>query len=198
MKKEQERAARRRTIITWSSIVAGIVVIGLVITFVVVGNNANNVDPNAEIKGLKTYSDLPANHVTGSVDYEALYGTNPPVGGNHNATWLNCGVYNQPVPNENAVHALEHGSVWITYDPSISGADLQTLEGLTKSTKMILSPYEDLPAPVVVSAWGAQVQLTGADDPRLPIFIAKYWNSPNAPEPTAICTGGLDAPGRVS
>ncbi len=55
--------------------------------------------------------------------------------------WLNCGIYDQPVLNENAVHALEHGAVWITYNPDLSADDVQKLRDLMPSSYIVLSPY---------------------------------------------------------
>ncbi len=133
------------------------------------------------------------------VDYEAEYDMNPPAGGDHYAAWLNCGIYDEPQENENAVHSLEHGAVWVTYDPdALSDDEISTLRNEVPSTYSVLSPYPDLPAPVVISAWGAQVQLDGVDDPRLQSFIQKYWKSAAAPEPGALCTGAVDGPGLVS
>jgi len=54
---------------------------------------------------------LAHSHVTRPVTYSVI----PPVGGQHNATWMNCGIYDQPVLNERAVHNMEHGAIWITY-----------------------------------------------------------------------------------
>ena len=110
--------------------------------------------------------------------------------------WLNCGIYDQAVPNENAVHSLEHGTVWVTYDASkVTGDALTKLRSALPDTYIILSPYVGLPSPVVASAWGAQIQLTGPDDARLQDFLKTYWQSPNAPEPGAACTGGGDGAG---
>ena len=58
-----------------------------------------------------TFTGLTRNHTTKPVQYPQ----NPPVGGDHSAQYLTCGVYTSPVPNENGVHDLEHGAVWITY-----------------------------------------------------------------------------------
>lgn len=201
-KQAAERRRRRLGIILSSSV--GILVVAVIVTLVVLnGTKADQADD--PITGLQTFASLPSNHIEtlddqypdGTVDYQAEYGTTPPAGGNHSGAWLNCAEYNRAVPSENAVHSLEHGAIWVTYDPSISDTNLQALRELLPTTKTILSPFSGLPAPVVISAWGAQLQLTGADDPRLGPFIAQYWNSPNAPEPNAICTQGVDAPGRV-
>src|ERR1700744_2997072 len=58
---------------------------------------------------------LEHNHVTGPVKYVVT----PPVGGPHDPVWMNAGVYTKPVPVTRAVHNLEHGAVWITYDPNL-------------------------------------------------------------------------------
>ena len=59
-------------------------------------------------------------HVAGPVAYSVT----PPVGGDHSPVWLNCGVYDRPVPNERAVHDLEHGAVWVTYRPSLPATEV--------------------------------------------------------------------------
>jgi hypothetical protein len=199
LKQKQARDKRMRTFGFIGGGVVVLAVIGLVVAVIAV-NSVPKVDPDSiTIEGLKTYSDLPANHVDTAVDYQALYDTTPPAGGNHAPVWLNCGIYTEAVPNENAVHDLEHGAVWVTYDPAkVTGGDLTTLQDKMKSTYMVLSPFEGLPTPVVASAWGNQVQLDGVDDPRLGEFVTKFWKAASAPEPGAPCTGGVDGPGKIA
>ena len=199
LKKQQAKEKRNRRIGIIAASVGAVAVIALIITFVV-SSAVPKVDPaDIAIKGLKTFDGLTAVHVATAVDYDAEYGMNPPAGGDHNQAWLNCGVYSEPQQNENAVHALEHGAVWVTYDPdALSDAEVETLRDEIPSTYMLLTPYPGLPAPVVASAWGNQVQLDGVDDPRLDDFIEKFRQSPDAPEPGAACTGAIDGPGRVS
>ncbi len=146
-------------------------------------------------KNVQTFTGLTANHAGGTVNYPQT----PPAGGDHAGAWLNCGVYASPVPNENAVHSLEHGAVWVTYDPTaISGDQLTTLRKAIPKTHAILSPYQGLPAPIVASAWGVQLKLSQVSDPQLGAFIAKYRGSNSAPEPGAPCTGGIDGPDKIS
>ncbi|MBM9460584.1 DUF3105 domain-containing protein [Nocardioides sp. zg-536] len=120
------------------------------------------------------------------------YPQSPPVGGEHAPMWLECGVYDEPVPEVYAVHDLEHGTVWITYRPEdLERKEVDALAGLLPDNG-IMSPYPDQDAPVVITVWGRQLALTGADDPRIRLFLDAYGAGETAPEPFASCHGGAD------
>jgi hypothetical protein len=72
---------------------------------------------------VRSYSNLSRDHTKEPVDYPQ----SPPVGGPHNPIWQNCGFYSKPVRNENAVHSMEHGAVWITYSPDLPKRLFQNL-----------------------------------------------------------------------
>ena len=186
-KQEQAKERRRRIII--AAVVAFVVLgAGVGIFFAATAGRGG-----FKLDSVKTFKDLPRNHTTGKVAYKQ----NPPAGGPHNPQWLTCGVYDQPVPNENAVHDLEHGAVWITYKPDLGQTDVAKLKSIVQAkTKgyLDLSPYPGLPAKVVASAWGKQIRLKGADDPELTKFIDKYQLGPQAPELGSACTGGIGTP----
>ena len=42
-----------------------------------------------------------------------------------------------------------------------------------------------------MTVWERQLELTGADDPRLALFLAAFGDGHTAPEPLASCAGGL-------
>lgn len=138
-----------------------------------------------DLDDVQVFEGLRNDHTEGDVAYP----TTPPVGGPHDPVWLDCGVYDEPVRDENAVHDLEHGSVWITYEPGLSDDDVASLEA-TLPVNGIMSPYDGLPSPVVVTVWGRQLALTGADDPRLGLFLAGFADGHTSPEPFASCAGG--------
>jgi len=146
---------------------------------------------------------LPHQHVTSPVTYSVT----PPVGGDHNATWMTCGIYDKPVPSEYAVHNLEHGAVWITYRPSLPSAEVASLRAFAERQHVVsasgqpgsryidLTPYPALPAPIVVSSWGFQLRLTSPSDPRLQQFVTKFRaSSTYSPEFGGSCTGGIGTP----
>ena len=140
------------------------------------------------LDAVQKFDDVTADHVTTEVTYEQ----SPPVGGPHNPLWLNCGVYSEEVPSENAVHSLEHGAVWITYQPDVDPAEVQALENTMPETFAVLSPNSEQSAPIVVSAWGRQLSLDEASDPRLEEFIREFRLGGIAPEPGASCDGASD------
>jgi hypothetical protein len=141
---------------------------------------------------VQTYDVGPAGQHTGAdVNYEQ----NPPVGGPHNPVWQNCGYYDQPVRDENAVHSLEHGAVWITYSPDLPQDQVEHLRDIAENeTFVLVSPRDGLPSPVVASAWGKQLRLDNAEDSNLERFIGAYEQGPQTPEKGAVCTGGIGQP----
>jgi hypothetical protein len=133
---------------------------------------------------------LEHNHVTTPVTYAVL----PPVGGPHNPVWMNAGVYTKPVPTERAVHNLEHGAVWITYDPNLPKSEIKQLTAFVTKQTLIpesadevgfsgesnryidLTPWatNSLPTPIVISSWGYQLRVTSPTDPRLQQFVDTF------------------------
>lgn len=180
--------ARRSNTGLYLGIAAVAGVLALVIFLV---NNNRSGGAVGPIAGVQTFANLDRSHTSEPV----TYAMDPPAGGPHRPAWQNCGVYTSPVPNENAVHSLEHGVIWITYQPELAAGELASLQTLTRqSSYRLLSPYPGLDSPIVVSAWGYQLKLDRADDPRLLDFIAKYEQNPFGPEPGASCAGGIGTP----
>ena len=182
----RQREQRRAQLGKIGGILAGVAVFFLLIYFA----TSRNSPDDTNLEGLQTFQ-VRGGHTTEPVTYPEV----PPVGGIHHAAWQNCGVYSQPIANENGVHSLEHGAVWITYQPDLPAAEVEKLKTLTRqSGYRLLTPYPDLPSPIVISAWGYQLQLEQADDARLMQFITSFEQSPRAPEPGASCSGAVGEP----
>lgn len=140
--------------------------------------------------GVRVWSGkLSRTHVTTTVKYPM----HPPVGGNHNPVWLNCNgdVYTSPVKDENAVHSLEHGAVWVTYTSKAAKSDVAALAAKVKQTPYsLMSPYENQSGAIMLSAWGHQLTVKSASDPAVNKFFSAYVQGQQTPEPGASCTGG--------
>lgn len=171
--------------------------VGAVVAVYAVVTGGHSSDSGAPVPaGTVSFSEPLRNHVEGIVHYDRV----PPAGGNHNPIWLNCGVYTQPVVDENAVHSLEHGSVWITYQPSLPAAQVAILRHTVQShysggdRYVLLSPYPGQAAPVMATAWGNQLSLQSASDPRVAAFIEHFREGPQDLERGAPCSGGVGRP----
>ncbi|MEV4379880.1 DUF3105 domain-containing protein [Streptosporangium sp. NPDC049644] len=182
MRAEQQRKERRTAFLMWGA--GGLVIVllvGLVAFYMVSERATTSLDSVISAK----YAG--SQHTQTKVTYKE----NPPLGGEHHPSWQNCGIYDQPINNENAVHSMEHGAVWITYRPDLPKAELDRLKELASKDYMLLSPYPGLSAKVVASSWNKQLKLDSAEDPRLPKFITKYKNGPDTPELGASCSGAV-------
>ena len=183
---------RRRLLPVVVAVVAALLLVGVAVAVPLVRTNvrADDVARSGAVNldAVQEYDGLKRDHVVGDIDYPQT----PPVGGPHAPVWLDCGAYDEPVRDENAVHDLEHGAVWITYAPDLAADDVATLADALPQNG-IMSPYAGLGSPVVVTVWGRQLALDGADDPRLELFIDTFGGGETAPEPFASCAGGIHA-----
>lgn len=191
---KQRKSEKRTKILTFSIAAAALLAIA-VPTALVLNDASAKQDSiaraaSAPIDGLKEYKVASANHTQDPVTYQQ----SPGIGGDHFPVWQNCGIYREPVQETAAVHSMEHGAVWISYN-GISDADRDALEAkVGKSTYMLLTPFTAQASPIVLSAWGAQLSVDTLDDPRIDVFIKKYRLGSQTPEPGAACTGGLGVP----
>ncbi len=147
-------------------------------------------DPSTQIQGIVIQDYASRGHIGG--DKRVAYDRSPPFGGPHDATWVACNgvVYSTPVRNENMVHSLEHGAVWIAYNPEkITGSALQSLRDRVQGANyLMLSPYPGLDAPISLQSWGHQLTVTDPADKRIDHFIqALRLNQYTYPEIGASC-----------
>ncbi|MFG2904411.1 DUF3105 domain-containing protein [Kitasatospora sp. NPDC048286] len=189
----EQRRDRRNKIV--ASVAAGVLVVGAIATgtWIVMDQNQKKKDKevaaNADIPGVKTFGDLSRTHVKDKVTYPMT----PPVGGDHNAIWADCmaHVYDQPLENERAVHSLEHGAVWVTYNGKATPDDLKILSDKVKKTPYsMMSPYPDEQGTITLNAWSTQLIVDSATDPRVEEFFTKYVQGKQTQEPGASCTMG--------
>ncbi len=175
----------------WGLIITTIAVVAFAAAIVVVviathkSSSGSSSDPYTQpelaaakqIPGLTYKKEPNHNHVFASVKYD----TSPPIGGDHSQIWADCAgtVYPNAIANENAVHMLEHGSVWITYKPGLAADQVATLAKLVNGVdRMAMSPYPGLTSNISLQSWGYQLFVDNASDPRIQEFIGALRNNP--------------------
>jgi Protein of unknown function (DUF3105) len=193
VQRQQRHSARRRSAVIAAASLAVVAAMVGGVSWAIAGasGSGSTASGTVPLTGMKTYSALARDHVTGTVAYPQT----PPVGGAHSAVWQNCGVYSAPVRNENAVHSLEHGAMWLTYRPGLPPSEIASILGdVSGQPYALVSPYPGLPSPIVATVWGVQLKLSSASDPRLKAFVNTYQSGRQAPEPGGPCTGGTGTP----
>jgi hypothetical protein len=183
----------------WGLIITTVAVVAfaaVIIVYAVTRHKSTSKEPHAapELADAKSISGVvykvepKFDHVNGVLKYD----TSPPTGGDHAPVWADCTgtVYPNAIANENAVHSLEHGAVWITYKPGLAKAEVDKLSKLVSGQdRMLMSPYPGLKTNVSLQSWGYQLFVDSASDPRIGQFIdALRFNPKTTPEPSAPCT----------
>jgi hypothetical protein len=181
----QPEKSNRRQIIIAVSVGIGVLALGILLFLSLRGPAA--IDGLAKVVGLSRGHDE-------SVVYESAEQL-PPVGGIHDPTWQNCGIYDTALETKHVLHSLEHGAVWVSYSPELSDEDVATLQEIVRAEAYtVLSPYPGLRSPVVLTAWGIQLEVDSVDDSRIETFIDRYQQGPQTPELGATCQNGTGSP----
>ncbi|VAW07853.1 hypothetical protein MNBD_ACTINO01-1146 [hydrothermal vent metagenome] len=160
-------AERKRRIKTGAAILVGVTAIGLL------GFSIYRKAVPPELPGVAQELNQGRTHVVN--DRSVAYSSASPTSGTHSGSSPRCGIYNQEMPPEFAVHALEHGTVVIWYQPTIPGDELSAIRRTVNSfdNGVILSPNSQLADPVVATSWARLKAYDGAD-PEIEQFITTY------------------------
>ena len=159
----------------------------------------------AKIGEVKVFPKIAGGDHTKSQDEVVTYDILPPIGGTHAGIWQNCGIYDSEIRNETAVHALEHGAVWITYKPELAETDKIKLRQVALSNPYILlSPYPTQDVNLILTAWEVQLKLNSLEDAKVEDFLKKYMfdrstqagKESKSPEFGAQCVSGTGQPRR--
>lgn len=180
------------------SLVLGVALVGLIVYAAM--NQGSGVrdlvrNPDGAIDGVVVADgELEQNHVGGAVTYTQT----PPNSGDHSATPQQCDVYTEPIAPENALHSLEHGAVWITYNKDLPADQVEKLAAKVAGDPYgLMSPVPEQKSPINLSAWGRRLSVDNAEDSRIDDFLEGYKSGPTAPERGAACVG-TTATGPVS
>jgi hypothetical protein len=197
VKKKQGKSIVNQKQTPWGLVITTVLIVvfaASIVTYAIVnhksGSGSDTSNPYKQpeiaaakaIKGVVYKVEPDHTHVSELVKYN----TSPPTGGNHSPIWADCAgtVYPKAIANENAVHMLEHGAVWITYKPGLAKDQVAVLAKQVDGVdRMAMSPYPGLKTNISLQAWNYQLFVNSASDPRIADFIAALrFNSKTTPE----------------
>ena len=174
---EKERKIRNKKIKSWVPWIIFVgIVIGLVYWAIVAAQKAEESRPGQAV------TIMSSEHIDVGDPHES-YNSNPPTSGPH-AGPLPWGFHEDEVADEDAIHNLEHGGIWISYK-DLDQQSIDTLREIARenSQSVVVSPRAANENKVAVASWGRLMKLETVDFDSIMEFIRK--NKNKSPEPIA-------------
>lgn len=172
--RQSEQRRKLKRILKWTVVVVSVIAIGY--GLILLARQGKQPLPG------EAFTIQGKEHITVGASHPE-YNSNPPTSGWHYAQPANWGVYQTELPDEQIIHNLEHGGIWISYT-GIDDATKTALEKIAKShSKIILEPRSKNDAPIVLASWGRLQKLQTFDEQAVLNFIKD--NSNKSPEPFA-------------
>ncbi len=107
------------------------------------------------------------------------YNSNPPTSGWHYAKPADERFYDKELPDEQLIHNLEHGDIWIAYKPDLSKEMTKQLKSFA-GFMAIVTPRVKNDTDIALVAWGRldkfNVENGKLDKQRIRDFILRYQN----------------------
>lgn len=149
----------------------------MILVILVYGGTRYTRRQNANLPGV-AFPDQGREHVAPGHQHE--YNSNPPTSGWHWWQPAEWGVYKTELLDEQVVHNLEHGGIWISYKPGIPDEMRQKLEAFYEKwgRKIIVTPRAKNDSDIALAAWTRLDTLSVAEysDDRIEKFIKAFRN----------------------
>lgn len=106
------------------------------------------------------------------------YNSNPPSGGWHYAVPAKTGIYDVELPDEQIIHNLEHGHVWLAYKPDLTKDQIEALAEIAKDygSRIIMTPRAVNDSPIAIVAWQHLLKMDTVDEPAIRRFVQAHRN----------------------
>lgn len=169
----KQSSSNRNLILGGVGIIAAVVIVAVIL--VMQSNQSQNVDPNSIPDKSVSFPIVGREHIpVGSPRPD--YNSNPPTSGPHYDTPIPAGVYQDELPDENLVHNLEHGHIWLSYRDQSDTEALDALASIQSQfpTWVIVTYRPEDDTRVAAAAWGRLLTLDTVNTDAIMAFILRY------------------------
>jgi len=115
----------------------------------------------------------------------------PPTSGDH-ADPMPWGPYDRELPDVNTIHNLEHGGIYVSYQPDLPAEQVEAMKQLLfapytdsefQPNKVIMAPRAANASLIVISSWQRSIKLDAYDKQKIIDYYTT--NAGKSPEPLA-------------
>ena len=158
-------------------IAAGVVILAFILV-VIVRNTIAEQNPPGDLSIPDTSVNYPnqgQTHINPG-DSHPAYNSNPPTSGWHWPSPAAWGVYDNQLPDEELVHNLEHGGIWLSYKDPTNTDIVNQLKDIASHypSHIIVEPRPQDDSPVAVAAWGQLLNMDTVNYDVIYAFIRRY------------------------
>lgn len=135
------------------------------------------------VENVEEYKIISREHITQGSKGSG-YNSNPPTSGMHWVSPAKNGIFENSLQDEQVIHNLEHGYIWITYKTNTNQEIQNQLRKIIEqdNSKIILSPREANDRQIILAAWGRTLKMDEPNSDAIKNFIKTYRN--RGPEST--------------
>jgi len=129
---------------------------------------------------VQEFKDQGTEHISEPGNFE--YNSNPPTSGPHYAQAPEWGFYPKPIDDESALHAVEHGGVWVSYN-NLNQDEIDILKEFTDTNaqSVIVTPRPENNTRISAVAWTKLVKFDDVDVDALQKFLLLNKNKTHEP-----------------
>ena len=136
-----------------------------------------------EVEGTQVFDIVSRTHIAQGTPGSG-YNSNPPSSGPHWPGPAKNGFYETALADQQLIHNLEHGYIWIAYKPDVGDEVKNKLKEIAQKEdwKVVVVPREANDTKIALVAWGRVLKMEDPDYEKIEDFIRTYRN--RGPEKT--------------
>lgn len=160
--------------------VIGLIVIGIALFLILRPDPRSQLNPDLDLEAIPdnsiAYANQGRDHIEVDDEHNA-YNSNPPTSGPH-AGAITISSYTQQYPDENMIHNLEHGHIWLSYRDAGDDEAIELLVGLQQQypDRVVVTYRPENDNRIAAAAWTRLLTLDELDSEQIEAFIIRYNN----------------------
>ncbi|MDQ7036131.1 MAG: DUF3105 domain-containing protein [Anaerolineae bacterium] len=173
-KEKQQKQSQNQRMILIGGVAALVLFIGVIAWVVRQQSPLSDVDVDSIADESVVYANLGQEHI-GVDDAHAPYNSNPPTSGPH-AGGVRTDFYTQQLADENLIHNLEHGHIWLSYRDSDDSEAIDLLQSIQSQflSSVVVTYRPENDTRIAVAAWNRLLALEEVDEDQILAFISRY------------------------